>query len=189
MTRLTYSIDTGNAAAADDGGVDDNPGASTPPRGGDWVERILSVTVDTTAVHVGGRGAFRISDTTCLKKGAGDQEDSSRFKGADRCAACSDVVSAVFQAASLLLLLLTTVLYTTVQYFTLDTYRSHVASYLRYGSDVVSIPSCFAIASVDGVAGVTEFGSVSPPSLPADRLAAIILCYSSVCLLLSEAEQ
>ena len=84
--RLTYSIGTKKAAAAaaaaDDGDDDDDGanaivGALKPPRADDWVGLVFPASVvmavvvvvaGSTVVHVGGRGALRISDTTCLNK-------------------------------------------------------------------------------------------------------------------------
>lgn len=72
VTRLTYSIGTDNAAADADDDANGDTGALTPPRGdGDWAEFVFPawvVVAGSTTAHVGGRGALRISDTTCLKK-------------------------------------------------------------------------------------------------------------------------
>lgn len=55
-----------------------------------------------------------------------------------------------------------------------------MTSYIKYGSDVGSIPSCSAVASIDGVGVITPLVAVADvdndvPGLHADKLAAIIL--------------
>lgn len=57
-----------------------------------------------------------------------------------------------------------------------------MTSHIRYCSDVGSIPSCSAVASIDGVGVITTLVAVAVvdvgndvPGLHADKLAAIIL--------------